>query len=543
LHEDNPAGRKEWRHIVFIRQAFYSRRARGWVFGVQDSLKGRIEYYTWKRLRNLADSVHYLEVPGLRPQATGDADDLLARAAQRKLPGNIFIQQEQEGNLFNPDLRDSSGDVFRYYRPTELSAALAAKIDLGLRWFEKPGYWLRRALGGRGTYAAWNAWPLRAKLAYLDALEKDVARERGDAAVWDGKVFLLLERGPSAPAYVARHPHMEPAPASREEGPYARFSQPEIVSAKDSPAHSVLEALGRTRRVIAETGHAGTQYHVFMKVEPQTVEEQWPRLQQALQLVNDSLFAHVLEGGDWRDLVHESLGPWHAGRSRRAARLIEERGGAAASLAEDPDSEKHAFVGLRYWGLEDGKLLLSLELRGASLPWKSRPPVAVRMDAPVEKQERDYSQASRYLALLSLLAQGLVEGRLPELGYSLAPESGLAQADAALTAAARRKQMSRSSYYDMRALWRAFGGSGAVAPGLLHPFAVNPFDPAVQSLADALLERSLELRHSTIERNGLDEQARRFFQHRLLRAYRDWALAFARRANGRVDALLRSIAL
>ena len=46
--------------------------------------------------------------------------------------------------------------------------------------------------------------------------------------------------------------------------------------------------------------------------------------------------------------------------------LMKAETGAHVPAAEDQDSEKHAFVGFRYWGMEDGKAVVSLEMRGAS---------------------------------------------------------------------------------------------------------------------------------------------------------------------------------
>jgi hypothetical protein len=114
---------------------------------------------------------------------------------------------------------------------------------------------------------------LRAKLAYLEKLEA------ASSDAWDGKVSLLLERRENAPDYVAEHPHMEPPPVARAADVGARFLQPEIVTAKGAPAKSVSEALGRAAQIIADTGHAGVQFHVFWNEPPQALLAQMQSLE------------------------------------------------------------------------------------------------------------------------------------------------------------------------------------------------------------------------------------------------------------------------
>lgn len=51
-------------HEVFLRSAFYSRKRKTWVFGVQDSAKGEIDYFTWRRLSAVLEEVHALRFDG-----------------------------------------------------------------------------------------------------------------------------------------------------------------------------------------------------------------------------------------------------------------------------------------------------------------------------------------------------------------------------------------------------------------------------------------------------------------------------------------------
>ena len=78
--------------------------------------------------------------------------------AGRPLARGVFIQQEQEGSLIAADPRDSSGSVFRYYRPVELRPGLVAEVQAGITGFGKIGYGLRRALSpfSKGAGASWE---------------------------------------------------------------------------------------------------------------------------------------------------------------------------------------------------------------------------------------------------------------------------------------------------------------------------------------------------------------------------------------------------
>lgn len=417
--------------------------------------------------------------------------EVVDEASSRRLSGGVFIQQEHEGNLLAPDSRDSSGNVFRYYRPVEMRPELAARTQASLGAFSRAFTAVRRAfqLSGRGTPdAQWRAWPLAAKLDYLDRLEKAVTAERGPAAAWDGKVSLILERRAGAPAFVTKNPHMEPPPDGRRAAVGARFLQPEIVTAKDAPAASVAEALGRAREIIADTGHAGVQFHVFVKAPPQELLAQIDSLDGALQLVNDVLFAKAAAASD-QNIAHPSLLPWHAGRSARVRRLLTDASPAPhVPAADDADSEKHAFVGFRYWGMEGGRAVVSLELRGASLPWKragSERQIKGFEEPP--KMERDYAEARAFLSYLSLYAQALAQGRAPAVPV-LPVVLDEAAADAYLSGRAQAIGMPESAFDGLRAFSRRLIGAKALPAGYLFPFAASAPDSAdLRAFADEVL--------------------------------------------------------
>lgn len=461
--------------------------------------------------------------------------------AGRPLRG-VFIQQEHEGSLLAPDSRDSSGNVFRYYKPVEFRPALAAQTQAGLRGFSKLVYSVRRAfqLRGRGApEAAWRAWPVSAKLDYLDRLEKAVTDERGPGAAWDGKVSLIMEKKAGAPAFVTKNPHMEAPPAAYRAVAGARFLQPEIVSAKDSPAASVAEALGRAKGVIAETGHAGVQFHAFVKAPPAVLLAQMDRLDGALQLMNDSLFAKAAAESE-QNITHPSLMPWHRGRSARVRALLEKADAAPhAPAAEDPDSEKHAFVGLRYWGMEDGKAVVSFELRGVSLPWKrTGRPGARDLESP-SKPERDYASAQAALTFVSLYAEALSRGEAPRTPV---PSVSLdeAAADAYLRGRARALGVPESAFDGVAAFARRMTGAGSAPQGYLFPFAASPTDsPELRALADQFV--LLGARAKALEEAGRGGDLRHE-KYLFWSAYADWAGRFGARADARLADLVRASA-
>ena len=455
---------------------------------------------------------------------------------------NVFIQQEHEGSLLAPDSRDSSGNIFRYYGPVDMRPELTAEVTGGLTGFSKFVYSVRRAfqISGRSAPdAAWRAWPLQAKLAYLDKLEAAVVAERGPQAAWDGKVSLILERKSGAPAFVTKNPHMEPAPDAYRGTVGARYLQPEIVSSKDHPAASVGEALGRAKLIIADTGHAGVQFHVFVKAEPKALLAQMDSLDGALQLVNDVLYAKAAAGSD-QNIVHNSLMPWHRGRSERVRELLTKaETDPHVPAANDQDSEKHAFVGFRYWGMENGKAVVSLELRGASLPWKApRENMAKGIENPV-KPERDYAQAQSYLTFLSLYAEALARGNAPRVPVESAVIDE-ASVEAALRVQASALGMPEGAYDGLGALARRLTGAAKTPQGYLFPFAASAAG-APELLVFKKEVVILAARAKAAEEAGqLDHIPH--LKYLFFAAYKDWADRFGARQDARLADMVRAVA-
>lgn len=464
-----------------------------------------------------------------------DVESLVKSVSRRPLRG-VFIQQEQEGSLLASDPRDSTGNVFKYYRPVEMRKDFADEITANLKGVDRVAYSLKRALrlsGRSSPYAAWDAWPLSARLAYLGALESAYGEK-----AWKGKVSLILERLPSAPGYLTKNPHMEAPPAAYKDMPGARFLQPELVSDKDHPAATVSEALGRTSVMIGDTGHAGTQYHVFVKAEPARLRAQLAAMQEALQLLNNALFAKAAAESH-QNVVHGSLQPWHAGRSRRVADLL-----AAAQAAphqpqaEDPDSEKHAFIGLRYWGMEDGKMVVSFELRGASLPWKARRAAARDMDTPSLPQ-RDYTELTRWLSVVAAYGELVAAGRAPRLGEPSVTLDA-AKADAMLAARAAERGMPKGSYYGLADFSRRMTGASAIPPGYLFPFAAAPANSAaLRALLDEWLTHSARMKSLDAMGGGAFEDQKRAFEYTFWSAYAEWAKRYEAGQRERVEKLFK----
>lgn len=468
-------------------------------------------------------------------------DDVVNANASRPLRG-AFIQQEHEGNLFNADLKDSSGDVFRYYRPVEMRPDIVSDVESGMTGFSKLSYKVKRTLqfsGRSAPDAAWRAWPLSAKLDYLDRLEKAVVAERGPEGAWNGKVSLLLERKPSAPGYLTKNPHMEAPPDGLSHVTGARFIQPEIVTDKDHPASSVSEALGRARQIIGDTAHAGVQFHVFVKAEPKVLLAQMDSLDGAMQLVNDVLFAKAAAGSD-KNITHNSLMPWHRGRSERVRELLTKaEKDPHTPAAGDVDSEKHAFVGFRYWGMEGDKAVVSLEFRGTDISFKRKMSSMVQGMDNAELPKRDYSQARAYLTFLSLYAEALSRGEAPKLNLesTLVDEEA---AEAALRARAAEMGMPASAYDGLGALARRLTDAKTTPLGYLFPFGASaPDSPELKAFEREVL---LLAAHAKVaEESGHPEQLAHL-RFVYWNAYQNWARRFGARQDARLAQLVSAVA-
>lgn len=457
--------------------------------------------------------------------------DRVREGSRRKLNG-VFIQQEQEGTFLARDPRDGSGDFFRWYRPVEMRPALVAQVEGAMGRVEKLVYKAKRAFG-QDAWAAMGTW---SRLRYLGELEAAVVSERGHDAAWNGKVSLILEKTASAPAYLTKNPHTEP-PASEHRGtPGWQFLQPELVTDKDAGVTTVAEAIGRSRSIIEQTGHAGTQYHVFLKLAPKDLERQLPSLTDALQVFNDALFAEAA-AESLLNAGHPSLMPWHAGRSARVRELVAAGSKTpVVSAADDADSEKHAFVGLRWWGMEDGKAVVSLELRGAGFPWKPRPQSAMGhgMETSAPKPERDSTKAEKWLTVLSLYAESVAAGRGPALGSAPTVLSA-AKADAVFAAYARERGVADGSFTPYSAMAKRLSGRAEAPQGWLFPFAAEEASsPELRAFMDDALGVAVRMKASG---DGADEQGR-LMSYMVGEGLKTWARGFAKRRGALLERLV-----
>jgi hypothetical protein len=467
-------------------------------------------------------------------------DDIVKENSSRPLKG-VFIQQEHEGNLFHADSKDSSGNVFNYYGPVEMRPSIAAEVDGGLSGFSKLSYKVKRALqfsGRSAPDAQWRAWPLSAKLDYLDRLEKAVIAERGPPAAWNGKVTLLLEKKPNAPGYLTKNPHTEAPPDALSHVTGAHFIQPEIVTDKNHPASSVNEAIGRAQQIIGDTAHAGVQFHVFVKAKPEVLLGQMDSLDGAMQLVNDVLFAKAAAGSDL-NITHNSLMPWHRGRSVRVRELLTKaEKDPHTPAANDVDSEKHAFVGFRYWGMEGENAVVSLEFRGTDISFKRKMSSMVQGMDNAELPKRDYSQARAYLTFLSLYAEALSRGEAPKLNL----ESTIvdeAAAEASMRARAAEMGMPESAYDGLGALARRLTDAKSTPMGYLFPFGASaPDSPELKAFEREVL--IIAARAKAAEEAGSSERAHLKFLY--WNAYQEWAKSFGARQDARLSQLVRAVA-
>jgi len=489
---------------------------------------------------------------GLFDQGAGDRplSEIVQENAGRPLRHGVFIQQEHEGSLISPDSRDSSGNVFKYYRPIELRPDLVSQTESTIRaekgfwgFLDKSFYYARRAveIRDRGTpEAAWRAWSTWAKADYLGRLEAAVTAERGPQAAWNGKVSLIMEKTHNAPDFVARNPHMEAPPAAYRNTSGAKFLQPEIVSAKDNPARSINEALGRASGVIADTGHAGVQFHVFVKADQRVLLAQADRLSGALQLVNDVMFAKSIPEAR-SNLALPFLMPWHRGRSDRVRALLES--GAAAAHdpeAEDLDSEKYAFVGLRYWGQEDGKTVISFELRGATPQFKPAANGGARELSTPELPKRDFAPSRSYLTFLSLYAEALARGEAPPVPASSVAMDAAA-AETYLKSAAKEMGVPDGGFDGLDALSRRVTRLPRASQGQMFPFAASaPDSRELRLLAKKLVEIGASAKAMEISKGANADYSH--LSYLLWEAYADWAKSYGARQNARLAALTRLLA-
>ena len=232
--------------------------------------------------------------------------------------------------------------------------------------------------------------------------------------------------------------------------------------------------------------------------------------------------------------------PWHAGRTERVRALLEKADASPNTpAAEDPDSEKHAFVGLRYWGMEGGKAVISFELRGTPLPFKRNANSGAREMETPKMPERDYGPARVYLTFLAVYAEALARGEAPPVSGAPIVLNGAA-ADAILLARAKALGLPDGAFDGLGPLVKRLTRSDKVAQGLLFPFAASPADsPELTALADRIV--TLGARAKAAE-EASQEGNPRHEGYLFWTAYAEWAQRYGAKQDARLAQLVRAAA-
>jgi len=429
-------------------------------------------------------------------------------------PPNLFIQQEHEGNL---TFEDPRGSVFTYYEPVEVREDLIRQTVQSLWWPDRTIYWIQRKTWYRKD--AWTPLPVYAKLRYLKLLEQSLTGNGQENLCWNENVCRLLVRKKNAPPYLDDNPRME-APPGQTNGSPRSFLFPEIITRRGAPALSVNEAIGRAERIIGETGHAGIHFHVFVRIPPERLRAQLSQLGSMLQLMNDKLYLEAARES-FNNIVHPALHPWHQGRTQTVERIIRE-GNTQPHTPEwnSPNNEKSVNLAFRYWGMEDGMMVVSLELRGVPIP---TPPPRISVVGLEEgmgsPRGADLSIARALLTQLMSLGEALLEGRLANANDEQR-HFDLERAESVIRSRAERRGLRPGDYFTLAQFSRFLTGDIEVSQGFLFPFSTggNP-DLNLLRFIDRFLELSAGAKRTPNIENHVTNYKNQFWE-----AYRRWAL-------------------
>lgn len=420
------------------------------------------------------------------------------------------IQQEHEGNLHHwPE--DAVGSFFDYYAPTIVDANLIQGIVAKQPWYRRTAYWAKRKTTHRQD--AFGALSLDAKIQYLEALDRD----RGQENHWSGKKNLILQRRASAPDWLAEHPSFEAPPRAEADSPLSYWF-PEVTSAKDQPARSIEEAVARARRVFKDTGMASSHFHVFIRLPPEELAAIKRPLISHLQALNDRYYLEATAHSAFTAL-QSPIQPWEARHSLRADEILTQGGEMpyAHDADRDPADPKQTGLALRYWGIEDGKSVISLELRlaGADLVRaEAEPAVRGLSEGQVPKKVRDFRQVEARLSELLALQEKVISGTL-ETHSAPARLHDLEAAEKRLAQMARAKGYDRfltiSEFFD-----RVFGLQ-KIPEGALAALTLPE-----RTASEAFLERFAEISHAAAVL-GPQAAGDRHLQYLYRGALRDWA--------------------
>ncbi len=279
-------------------------------------------------------------------------------AASEEPDTQVIISQEHEGNLGVDPPPDALGNFFSYYAPVTLQPDLVVRALADESWGSRVYYWTRRKLSP--STSAFDHLPLPAKVRYLELQESKLSPEES----WEGNTSLLLVRRATAPRWLLKNPKMETA---RGQAAAKRsFWLPEVVTDPEKPAHSVDQALSRAKQIGSETGLNSIHFHVFLNIPRATLDRNLPALLDRIQILNEEEF--LVEAARSSDTsLLSRLQPWQTRHSVKAAEIVAQ--GASAPYPHDADianDPKSSYLAFRHWGEENGRVVLSLELRTGS---------------------------------------------------------------------------------------------------------------------------------------------------------------------------------
>jgi len=368
---------------------------------------------------------------------------------------NIFIQQEHEGNLSYYEWRDGGyGNVFAYYEPVEFNSELLKKVSARGNIIERINYYFGRVFGLR---QAFDSLSPRLKQYYLELLAKKYQSD--GKKVWEDRKSLVLIKKKEAPSYIDDNPSFE-----RFGEDYGEFNFPEIITSKNGYSRNPDEALERAKRIVKDTSHAGIHFHVFIRIDEKKLREELSQLLNIIALENDKLF---LESAllNFDNLSLPAIEPWHKGRSEIVRSLIEKNSDNISDW--DENSTKRVFLAFRYWGRENGKVLISLEIRGLR-PDFIIPNKAIRGLEDVEIPRRDYSKIESELKLVWVVANALSTGKLPEVD-GIHRELDVDKVKNLIESRARERKIAANQVLNIKEL-SSILGHDSVPLGYLLPF-------------------------------------------------------------------------
>ncbi len=423
---------------------------------------------------------------------------------ENSLESNVEIYQEHEGNLQAEQQSDVRGNFFDLYQPTVVDAAALESAIAGETWFTRQLIYLRqRVQTSRSTF---DLLPTRAKIRFLETVEQKLPREKA----WDGTTSLLLRKRPGAFSWLSEHPSMEAMPFQGVNEPSFWF--PEVKTDRNHPARSVQEAMERTKLLIEATGLEGLHFHVLKRVSPQKPTDD---LLNTLLVYNERIFLEEAERSS-ATALYSRLQPWQSAHTERSNEILRANSPSEYphNFEEDPADPKGTYVALRYWGVEDGKQVVSVELRAGSADLKvvRNPPTTRGLEEGVlPVKQRDYSVLQHRLSELVKLGQlfgssGLAPSPRRERALSLE------QAEGALKhRLGAQKALSLAQFSE----WIL--GLKTVPPGLLMAFE-HPEETATQRFISDFGELA-RLASSA----GPRENNRPFLASRFSEVFRIWA--------------------